>query len=156
MLKVAAETEIVALRCDVIAKQRARRLDEIREKAAAKFLARAQLAAAIAVAERHPDVAISELRHAVALQGGLPNKEPPAWYYPIRETLGARLALAGKRQEARTALEDDLRRNPNNPRSLFGLAAALGRTDPRRAAQITAAFRRAWSHTDTRLSLNDL
>ena len=38
MLKVAAETEIVALGCDVIAKQRARRLDEIREKAADKFL----------------------------------------------------------------------------------------------------------------------
>ena len=119
-------------------------------------IARAQLAAAIAVAERHPDVAISELRHAVALQDGLPSKEPPAWYYPIRETLGARLALAGKRQEARTVFEDDLRRNPNNPRSLFGLAAALGRTDPRRAAQITNAFRRAWSHADTHLSLSDL
>jgi len=119
-------------------------------------IARAQLAAAIAIAQRHPDVAITELRHAVALQDGLPNKEPPAWYYPIRETLGARLALAGKMQDAVVVFEDDLRRNPNNPRSLFGLSVALARMDPRRAAQTTAAFRRAWSHADTPLSLTDL
>jgi len=59
-------------------------------------------------------------------------------------------------QEARTVFEDDLRRNPNNPRSLFGLSVVLDRTDARRAAQVNAAFRHAWSHADTHLSLNDL
>jgi len=59
-------------------------------------------------------------------------------------------------QEARTVFEDDLRRNPNNPRSLFGLSVVLDRTDARRAARVNAAFRHAWSHADTHLSLNDL
>jgi len=97
-----------------------------------------------------------ELKRAVIFEDGLPLKEPPAWYYPIRETLGARLALAGKPREAAAVFDEDLKRNPNNPRSLFGLWQALGSIDRTRAARAASAFHAAWSHADVRLTLNDL
>lgn len=119
-------------------------------------IARAQLAAAIDIAEHHPDAAIGELKHAVIFEDGLPSKEPPAWYYPIRETLGARLALAGKPREAAAVFDEDLKRNPNNPRSLFGLSQALRSIDRTRAARAASAFHAAWLHADLQLTLNDL
>jgi tetratricopeptide (TPR) repeat protein len=118
--------------------------------------ARALLAASLAVADRQEGAAIADLRRAVALQDGLRIKEPPAWYYPIRETLGAWLALARRYTAAQRIFEDDLRRNPQNPRSLFGLSQVLLKTDPKRAPVVAAAFAHAWRHADVGLTLWDL
>ena len=114
------------------------------------------LGASIDGAQHHADAAIRELQDAVTLQDGLAEKEPPAWFFPIRETLGARLALARRYPQAQRVFEDDLRRNPQNPRSLFGLSVVLAHTDPRRAPSVAAAFRRSWQHADDRLTLADL
>ena len=51
--------------------------------------------------------------------------EPPDWYYPMRESLGAAFLLAGQPAEAEKVFRDDLSRNPRSPRSLFGLWKAL-------------------------------
>ncbi len=131
-------------------------LDETHATDARSGIARAQLAAAIDVAQRQNGAAIAELQRAVAFEDSLSSKEPPAWYYPIRETLGARLALDGKSREAAAVFSEDLKRNPHNPRSLFGLSQALATIDRTRAAKAETAFRAAWSHADVKLTLANL
>jgi tetratricopeptide (TPR) repeat protein len=119
-------------------------------------IARESLAAEVATVQHRDRDAIDDLRRAVVLDDRLPSREPPAWFYPLRETLGARLIIAGRYAEAQHVFEDDLRRNPNNPRSLFGLSKALEKTAPERARAATEAFQRAWSHADVSLSLDDM
>ncbi|HEY4440385.1 MAG TPA: hypothetical protein VGN14_07990 [Candidatus Elarobacter sp.] len=131
-------------------------LDSLHDRDPRTGIARDLLGASIDARSHRDDRAIASLRDAVRLEDGLAIKEPPAWYYPIRETLGARLALAHRYREAEQTFNDDLRRNPANPRSLYGLAQVEMKTDPGRAAQMQAAYRRAWSHADTPLSLDAL
>ena len=57
--------------------------------------------------------------------------EPPIFFYPVRESLGAALLLNGKAEEAERAFRDDLERHSRNQLSLFGLHESLvkqGRT----------------------------
>jgi len=133
-----------------------RALAEMRGRDARTQLARTQLAAQIDIAEGRSDAAIGELRSATRIQDRLPVREPPAWYYPVRETLGARLALAGKFRAAAAVFQEDLRGNPNNPRSLYGLATVLKQVDPGRAPVVQRAFEKAWRHADVSLTLEDL
>jgi hypothetical protein len=93
----------------------------------------------------------------VAAQDLLVYDEPPTWYYPVRETLGAALLASGRAPEAERVFRDDLAINPGNGRSLFGLwkaLAAQGRTAD--AAKARAAFRRAWANADVLLRLDRL
>ena len=69
--------------------------------------------------------AIAQLKDAVAIQDTLKYGEPPGWFYPVRESLGAALFRDGKISEAEQTFREDLQRNPRNPRSLFGLLQAL-------------------------------
>jgi tetratricopeptide (TPR) repeat protein len=109
--------------------------------------------ARIAMAQGKSTEAVSLLREAVAVQDALAYDEPPNWYYPVRETLGSVLLRDGRAVEAEQVFREDMRRNPGNPRSLFGLAESLKaqqRTDE--AALVEARFRRAWAHADQQLS----
>jgi tetratricopeptide (TPR) repeat protein len=83
------------------------------------------LAAKLCMARNEKSQAIAQLRDAVAIQDGLKYSEPPSWFYPVRESLGAALFLNGQISEAQQTFRDDLQRNPRNPRSLFGLLKAL-------------------------------
>ncbi|HXZ80025.1 MAG TPA: hypothetical protein VEG30_08855, partial [Terriglobales bacterium] len=65
------------------------------------------------------------LRDAVAVQDKLNYGEPPDWFSPVRESLGAALLMNGAPAEAEKVFREDLDRNPRNPRSLFGLHQAL-------------------------------
>jgi hypothetical protein len=65
------------------------------------------------------------LTHAVAIQDTLKYGEPPDWFFPVRESLGAALLLKGDAVGAEKVFRVDLDRNPRNPRSLFGLQQAL-------------------------------
>ena len=79
--------------------------------------------------------------------------EPPKWYYPIRQSLGAALLEAGKPAEAEAVYREDLKRFPENGWSLFGLAAALkaqGKLGD--AAAVDQRFRKAWSGADVTLT----
>jgi tetratricopeptide (TPR) repeat protein len=80
--------------------------------------------------------------------------EPPVWFYPIRESLGAVLLETGRPADAERVFREDLVRHPRNPRSLFGLHDALvkqGRTTD--AAWIQAAFDEVWKSADQKLML---
>jgi len=83
------------------------------------------LAAKLATAGNDRTQAIAHLRDAVAIQDRLNYSEPPSWFYPVRESLGAALFLDGQISEAEGVFREDLQRNPRNPRSLFGLLQVL-------------------------------
>ncbi len=83
------------------------------------------LGAKISLAKKDSPGAISQLKEAVAAQDTLKYGEPPDWFYPVRESLGAALLLSGDNAGAEKVFRDDLERNPRNPRSLFGLEQAL-------------------------------
>lgn len=90
--------------------------------------------------------AIELYREAVRIEQSIAYMEPPYWYYPVNQSLGAALFQARRFQEARDAFATALAQSPNNGWVLFGLAAserALGRTDRARAAE--AKFKQAWS-----------
>jgi tetratricopeptide (TPR) repeat protein len=69
--------------------------------------------------------AVELWRKAVAAQDALNYDEPPPWYYPIRESLGAALLRNGQAVEAEAVFREDLRRNRRNGRCLFGLMESL-------------------------------
>src|SRR5271170_2922347 len=79
----------------------------------------------IAVAKKDNPTAIAMFRDAVAIQDTLKYGEPPDWFFPVREALGATLLMNGDAAGAEKVFREDLDRNPRNPRSLFGLHEAL-------------------------------
>jgi tetratricopeptide (TPR) repeat protein len=83
------------------------------------------LGAKIAIARRDNGAAIERLSEAVAIQDTLKYGEPPDWFFPVRESLGAALLINGDAEGAEKVFRADLDRNPRNPRSLFGLQQAL-------------------------------
>lgn len=111
------------------------------------------VAARIAATAGRSEEAIAQLEKAVAAEDRLGYNEPSDWFFPARHLLGAQLLLAGRAPQAEQVYREDLRRNPANGWSLFGLAAALraqGRSAE--AARTTAEFRTAWQHADVRLT----
>jgi tetratricopeptide (TPR) repeat protein len=97
--------------------------------------------------------AVTQLTEAVRRQDEHWFTEPPPWYYPVRQSLGAVLLQAGRAAEAETVYREDLRRNPENGWSLFGLAQSLrAQGKSQDAAGVDERFRRAWSLADVTLS----
>jgi tetratricopeptide (TPR) repeat protein len=97
----------------------------------------------IAEAKGDRQKALQAFRRGVEAQDALSYDEPPDFYYPARETLGAALLRARQPAEAEKVFRADLDRNPNNPRSLFGLAEAR-KAQKKSASTAIAQFRRAW------------
>jgi tetratricopeptide (TPR) repeat protein len=92
-----------------------------------------------------PDAAIAHWRRAVELEDALAYGEPPDWYYPVRESLGAALLRAGQAAEAEQVFREDLRRNRRNGRSLFGLVESLkAQKKDTEADLVSRQFARAW------------
>ena len=83
--------------------------------------------------------------------------EPPVFYYPVRESLGAALLLSGNAVEAERVFRDDLAKYPRNARSLFGLHESLLKQGKKSdAAWVKRAFDEAWKDADTRLTVEAL
>lgn len=115
------------------------------------------LGAKIALAKKDSNNAIAMLRRAVAIQDSLKYDEPPDWFYPVRESLGAVLLLNGNAAEAEKVFRDDLDRNPRNPRSLFGLAETLRAQNRAYDAQfVDKQFQSNWKSAEIKLKVADL
>jgi len=115
------------------------------------------LDARLASATGNKEEAVAHWRKAVAVQAQLRYDEPPDWYYPVRESLGAALIAAGKPAEAEVVFREDLRQNPRNPRSLFGLMHSLkAQQKDSDAAWVQKQFDAAWKNADSQLELSDL
>lgn len=116
-------------------------------------LAAEVLAGEIAARGGDADTAVTHLAEAVRMQDEHWFTEPPPWYFPVRHALGAALLQAGRAPEAEAVYREDLRRNPENGWSLFGLGQSLraqGKTAE--AAAADARFRRAWARADVVLT----
>ena len=103
------------------------------------------------IVSRHdaPGKAIPLLEDAINIQDNLAYTEPPPWYMPMRQTLGAVLLEAGQPDHAEVAFREDLKDWPENGWSLFGLLESLraqGKTDE--ANRVQRRFLRAWSRAD--------
>jgi Tfp pilus assembly protein PilF len=115
------------------------------------------LGAKIALAKNDPQSAISQLREAVATQDTLKYNEPPDWFYPVRENLGAVLLMTGDAPGAEKVFRADLERNPRNPRSLYGLHQALLKQNRQYDATfVEKQFASSWKGDPKGLKLEDL
>jgi tetratricopeptide (TPR) repeat protein len=115
-------------------------------------LATTVLAGELAAERGDLERAIAELHRGVLLEEGLTYIEPADWYYPVRQSLGAVLLQAGRFDEAEAVYWQDLRGNPENGWSLFGLAQALRAQREEQAARaVEERFRRVWAHADVEL-----
>jgi tetratricopeptide (TPR) repeat protein len=97
------------------------------------------------------------LTKAALAEDALNYDEPPDWYLPPRESLGAVLLLEGRPGEAETVYRAELKAHPKNPRALFGLAECLraqGKSGQESAAR--KEFEAGWRHADTQLRMEDL
>jgi tetratricopeptide (TPR) repeat protein len=115
------------------------------------------LDARIAEAAGDREAALASWERAVAAEDALAYDEPPAWYYPVRESHGAALLRASRAADAERVFRADLERNPRNPRSLLGLAESLkaqGKTAD--AAFARAQFDVAARDADVPLRIEDL
>jgi tetratricopeptide (TPR) repeat protein len=116
-------------------------------------LAGVSLAGELAARRGKTDEAIAKLKEAVALEDALHYDEPPAWYAPVRHSLGAVLLAAGKVAEAEMVYREDLKINPENGWSLFGLSQCLrARSAGPELADVEKRFRKAWARADVTLT----
>lgn len=115
------------------------------------------LGAKIAMAKKDYNAAIGMLREAVSVQDKLNYGEPPDWFSPVRESLGAALLVNGAAADAEKVFREDLDRNPRNPRSLFGLQQAL-RAQKRDydAGFVERQFQASWKGGNTQLKVANL
>jgi len=107
------------------------------------------------MAAKAGDTASAErlLRAAVAEQDTHWFTEPPPWYFPVRQSLGAVLLQAGRAAAAEAVYREDLRRNPGNGWSLYGLAQSLkAQGKSAEAQQVEGQFRAAWAQADVTIT----
>jgi tetratricopeptide (TPR) repeat protein len=115
------------------------------------------LGAKIAMAKKDNAAAVTLLREAIAIQDSLKYGEPPDWFFPVRESLGAALLMNGDAAGAEKVFREDLDRNPRNPRSLFGLQQALkAQNRTYDAGFVEDQLREQWKGNITELKIEDL
>ncbi|MFN6530806.1 hypothetical protein [Nostoc sp. ChiSLP03a] len=108
--------------------------------------------------EKHDyESAIQLLEKAVVAEDALNYVEPPDWYFPTRESLGAVLLAKGDYREAEKVFRADLKKYPHNGRSLFGLQATLQALGKDEAAQLVKAeLETAWKGDVRQLNIATL
>jgi len=112
-------------------------------------IAEEMLAGEIAYRQGKFEKAFKHLRRAVELDDGLNYDEPWGWMQPARHALGALLMEQGQYEQSEAVYREDLRRHPNNPWALHGLAESLakqGMTSD--AAECRARFKTSAQRSD--------
>ncbi|MDN5872543.1 MAG: tetratricopeptide repeat protein, partial [Nitrococcus sp.] len=120
-------------------------------------LARHVINGRIAQAQGNYPKAIAAFGHAAALQDNLPYMEPPLWYYPVRQSLGAAYLQAGQPKKAEQAFRASLEKTPNNGWALFGLMRAQqAQGETSAAAQTQTRLAKLWLGDESILVLDRL
>jgi tetratricopeptide (TPR) repeat protein len=101
--------------------------------------------------------AVDLYEKAAALQDKLPYMEPPYWYYPVRQSLGAALLQAGRLDAAEQEFQLSLRRAPNSAWARYGLAEVYkARGDATAATREEDALGRTWTGDRRLLQVRNL
>jgi len=107
------------------------------------------LVGAIAHSRHDDNAAVESLKQAVAAEDALSYSEPPAWYPPVRPTLGKLLLSLNQAPEAENVFRADLERNPRDARSLGGLRDCLNMQGRKyEADQVDQQYRASWKVAD--------
>jgi tetratricopeptide (TPR) repeat protein len=120
-------------------------------------LAHQAVLARAAIAEGKLQIARAAFERAVAIQDRLAYSEPPYWYYPVRQSLGAVLIRLGRLDAAEEIFRASLAQAPNNGWALYGLAEVyrrMGRHAP--SAAVRRRFENAWAGEQRRIDLSRL
>jgi tetratricopeptide (TPR) repeat protein len=116
-------------------------------------IAEAHLRGELAAARGETDAAVAALEDAVAKQDALTYMEPPPFYFPVRQALGAVLLSAGRSAEAAEVYRQDLAEWPKNGWSLYGLTQSLGAQEKtQEAGWAQEGFERAWVRADVEIN----
>jgi tetratricopeptide (TPR) repeat protein len=116
-------------------------------------IAPAVVAGEMAAKRRDWNGAAAHFERAIRYEDALIYQEPADWHAPVRQALGAMLLEAGRADEAEAVFWEDLKKNPENGWSLFGLRQALeaqGKIDE--ASLVAQRFRKAWADADVTLT----
>jgi tetratricopeptide (TPR) repeat protein len=120
-------------------------------------LARHIVLARVAQAENDLEGAVNEFEAAAAIEAILPFMEPPLWYYPVKQSLGAALLLAGETARAEEIFRTSLEAAPNNGWACFGLAETMERSgNAEEARELHDRLARTWAGDRSLLDLNRL
>jgi len=96
--------------------------------------------------------AVFHFEEGIQIEEGLTYDEPPPWYQSVRQFLGAVLFSEGRFAEAENVYREDLKRNPENGWSLFGLAKSLeSQNKTEEARKVKQRFQKAWKRADVSL-----
>ena len=116
-------------------------------------IARSHLEGEMAAKQGKTAEAVKHLEQAIGGEDELTYDEPPPWYLPIRQRLGAVLLEAGRPAQAEKAFREDLVRRPENGWSLHGLARSLRAVKRiKEADAVEARFQQAWSKADVEVA----
>lgn len=111
----------------------------------------------IAQASDDHEAAVGYFEAGVSLQDTVNYMEPPYWYYPVRQSLGAAYLAVGRDGDAEQALKASLIDAPNNGLALFGLAETYATMGDDTAAQYTKdLLGKAWAGDVSDLDLDRL
>ena len=115
------------------------------------------LDARLASVSRNSTLALAEWNKAIEIQDRLIYDEPPAWYYPVRESLGGEYLRLKQYAPAEKVFRRDLEINPNNPRALFGLREALrGQSKNAEAEEAQRRFEQEWAGAELQITVGTL
>ena len=113
--------------------------------------------ARVAQAGNDQDAAIAMFRKAAASEDTIPYMEPPFWYYPVRQSLGAALLQTGHAEEAAKEFEAALEHARGSAWALYGLKeAAKARGDAAAEAKAAEDLAKAWRGDPAMLTLGRL
>lgn len=93
-----------------------------------------------AAAEGDFAAAMAHMEQALIFEEALSYTEPPYWYYPARQTLGALALRAGQPERASQLFMETLVRQPNSSGALFGLSEAYRVMGDKNAARYARAM----------------
>jgi tetratricopeptide (TPR) repeat protein len=120
-------------------------------------LAAATLDAQIAWALGEKEESVRLWRRAVEVERTIQYDEPPAWFYPVRQSLAAALLQSGKAKEAEAVFREAIARQPRDGRLLFGLWQSLvAQKRDSEAAMVQSQFETAWKGATSKLAIEDL
>ena len=121
-------------------------------------LASATLDAELARARGDSTAAIAAWRRALMLESTvIQYDEPPAWFYTVRQSLGAALLRAEAHTEAEQVFREALATHPRDGRLLYGLwQTLLAQGRDSEAVLVEQQFKDAWADATSPLTLDDL